>query len=172
MKQVSHGFTLIELLVVIFIIAVVVSAATIALGDNQAKRLEQKSQQLAAIIDLAKEQSIFNSEELGIVFTKDSYSFYRLTTQQQKDGKEITVWQSIENDKLLSKRTLPDGLEFELFLEGIKVNYSKKEKIKPQVFILSDGSITPFHARITDNIDHSHTLKVAENGEFEFNAVY
>ena len=171
MYKANRGFTLIELLVVIFIIAVVVSAASIALGDNQAKRLEQKSQQLAAIIDLAKEQSIFNSEELGIVFTKDTYSFYRLTTQQIK-GKEETVWEPIENDKILNKRTLPEGLEFELFLEGIKVAYSKKEKVKPQVFILSDGSITPFHVKITDNIDHSHTLKVAENGEFEFNAVY
>ena len=68
----SHrGFTLIELLVVIFIIGVVVAAATITLRDNQGKRIDQKSQQLAALIDLAKEQAIFNSEELGIVFTKE-----------------------------------------------------------------------------------------------------
>ena len=52
MKRATSGFTLIELLVVIFIIAVMISAASIALGDNQAKRMEQKSQQLAAIVDL------------------------------------------------------------------------------------------------------------------------
>ncbi len=171
MKKENYGFTLIELLVVIFIIAVVISAATITLGDNQAKRMEQKSQQLAAIVNLAKEQAIFNSEELGVLFSKDAYSFYRLTTQQNKDGKEVSTWVPIQDNKLLNKRSLPEGLEYELFLEGIKVAYTKKEKVSPQVFILSDGSITPFQIKITDKIDHSHTLKVAENGEFEFYAI-
>ena len=103
-------------------------------------------------------------------FTKDAFSFYSLATET-KDGKEISVWTQIQGDKLLDTRTLPDGLEYELFLDGIKVSPSKKKKITPQVYILSDGSITPFHIKITDNIDHSHTLKVAENGEFEFNAI-
>lgn len=167
MQPTSRGFTLIELLVVMFIMGLVIAAATITLGDNQGKRLEQKSQQLAALIDLAKEQAIFNTEELGIVFTKDTYSFYRLDT----DNQEEESWTQITKDRILNERTLPEGLEFELFLEGIKVSYSQKEKINPQVYILSDGSITPFHVNITDKIDHSHRLKVAENGVFEFTAV-
>lgn len=168
--QTNRGFTLIELLVVVFIIAVIVSAATITLGDNQGKRLEQKSQQLAAIVNLAKEQAIFNSEELGILFSKNTFSFYRMTLQIEK-GKEVTVWVPIEDDRIFSERTLPDGLEYDLYLEGIKVIYSKKETTKPQVFILSDGSVTPFDIRVTDRVDHTHSLKVAENGEFEFNAI-
>lgn len=169
MQPTSQGFTLIELLVVIFIIGVVVSAMTITLGDNQGERLEQKSQQLAALIDLAKEQAIFNSEELGMVFTKDTYSFYRLNTESQVED----TWVPIQDDQLLNERTLPEGLEFELFLEGIKVSYSRKEKekVSPQIYILSDGSITAFHVNITDKIDHTHRLKVAENGVFEFVAV-
>lgn len=165
----SHrGFTLIELLVVIFIIGVVVAAATITLGDNQGKRIEQKSQQLAALIDLAKEQAIFNSEELGIVFTKDSYSFYRLDSENQEVEDS---WVPVTDDNLLRKHALPDGLEFELYLEGIRVNYKQDKDIKPQVYILSDGSITPFHVNITDKIDHTYRLIIAENGALEFAAV-
>jgi len=166
-NQTNRGFTLIELLVVMFIIGLVIAAATITLGDNQGKRLEQKSKQLAALIDLAKEQAIFNTEELGMLFTKDAYSFYRLNTENQDEN----IWEQIQDDKLLSDRALPDGLEFDLFLEGVKVTYSKKEIVTPQVYILSDGSVTSFRVEITDRIDHAYSLKVAENGTFEFNAV-
>ncbi len=167
MQPTSQGFTLIELLVVIFIIGVVIATAVITLGDNQGARIKQKSQQLAALMDLAKEQAIFNSEELGIVFTKDTYSFYRLNTEAQQESR----WEPITNDELLNERSLPDGLEFILFLEGIKVAYTQKEKVTPQVYILSDGSVTPFQVNITDKIDHSHSIKVAENGEYELAAV-
>lgn len=169
----SRGFTLIELLVVIFIISLVVAAASFTLGDNQADRMKQKSQQLAALIDLAKEQAIFNSQELGLLFTENSYAFYRLNTALDKEKKEVTVWQPIDDDRILIKRTLPDGLEYELFLEGTKVTFaaSKLKEITPHVFILSDGSVSPFEINITDKIDHKLGMKFAENGEYEFAAV-
>ncbi len=169
MKETNRGFTLIEILVVVFIIAVVVAAATITLGDNQAERLEQKSQQLAAIINFAKEQAIFNSEELGVLFTNNTFSFYRLNETQNTDE---PVWEVVQGDKLLEQYTLPDGLQYELFFEGIKVKYTNNEKkIIPQVYILSDGSVTPFQVKITDKIDHANMLTVAENGEFKYEAI-
>ena len=167
MRSATNGFTLIELLVVIFIIAVVVAATSITLGDNQGKRLENKSKQLAALIELAKEQAIFNTEELGVVFTKESYSFYRLNF----DNQEKSVWEPVVNDSLLNKRVLPDGLEFKLKLEGIEVSFRQVEKITPQVFILSDGSVTPFEIRIMDETNRSHSLNVTENGEYDLAAL-
>ena len=167
MRSATNGFTLIELLVVIFIIAVVVAATSITLGDNQGKRLENKSKQLVALIELAKEQAIFNTEELGVVFTKESYSFYRLNF----DNQEKSVWEPVVNDSLLNKRVLPDGLEFKLKLEGIEVSFRQEEKITPQVFILSDGSVTPFEIRIMDETNRSHSLNVTENGEYDLAAL-
>ena len=165
----QKGFTLIELLAVLLIIGVVVSAATLAFGDSQAERMQQKSQQLIALIDLAKEQAIFNSQELGILFTKDSYDFYRLSSIKDKDKKEKSVWVPLEQDRLLKKRALPDGLEYELFLEGIEVNFSasKLKDITPHVFVLSDGTISPFKLNLTDRIDHSLAIAFAENGDYE-----
>ena len=82
------GFSLLELLVVIIIIGISVLAVTLAFGDNQAERMSHKSRQLAALIDLSREQTVFNSQELGLLFTKDSYSFYKLGTVIDKDKKE------------------------------------------------------------------------------------
>ena len=165
----DSGFTLIELLAVLLIVGIVVSAATLAFGDNQAERMNRKSQQLAALIELAKEQAIFNSQELGILFTKDSYSFYTLTTSLDKEKKEKFTWVPLEEDKLLNERILPDGLEYELFLEGVKVNFtaSKLKDVTPHIFILSDGTVSPFELNLTDRIDHSFNIKFAENGEYE-----
>ncbi len=171
--RLSSGFSLLELLVVIVIIGIAVSFATLAFGDNQAERMTHKSQQLGALIELATEESIFNSQELGLLFTKDSYSFYKLTTVVEKGKKEKTVWQELQGDRILSKRTLPDGLEYELYLEGTKVSFaaSKLKEITPHVFILSDGSVSPFELRLTDRIDHTLKMTMAENGEHEIEAI-
>jgi len=166
------GFTLIEILVVVFIVGIVVTAATLTFGDSQADRMKYRSEQIAALIDFAKERAIFNSDELGIHFTDTSYVFYQLQNSTDSDGNSNIEWKVINNDKLLSERTLPDGLVFEVFLEGISIVFDNNEdEIKPHVYIFSDGSITPFEVNITDNIDHSHNLVVAANGDFEFEAV-
>ena len=83
--------------------------------------------------------------------------------------KEKLSWELLEQDRLLTKRTLPDGLEYELFLEGVKVNFtaSKLEDTTPHIFILSDGTVSPFELKLTDRIDHSFNMKFAENGEYE-----
>jgi general secretion pathway protein H len=169
----ASGFSLLELLVVIVIIGIAVSFATLAFGDNQADRMSHKSQQLAALIELSKEQAIFNSEELGILFTEDSYAFYKLTSVIDKDRNERSVWIPIEGDRILSKRTLPDGLAYELFLEGVQVNFSAKnlKEITPHVFMLSDGSVSPFELKLTDSSDHIFRMVMAENGKYEIDAV-
>lgn len=163
----NAGFSLLELLVVIVIIGIAVSFATLALGDNQAERMSHKSKQLAALIELAKEQAIFNSEELGLLFTNDSYSFYKLGTKVNKEKKEVNVWQAVANDRVLTKRTLPNGLEYELYLEGTMVDLaaSKLKEVTPHVFILSDGSISPFELILTDRIGHTFKMIMTENGK-------
>lgn len=169
----NAGFSLLELLVVIVIIGIAVSFATLAFGDNQAKRMSHKSQQLVALIELAKEQAIFNSQELGLLFTKNSYSFYKLGSIVNKKKEEITVWLPIEDDSILTKRILPDGLVYELYLEGTQVSFaaSKLKDVTPHVFILSDGTVSPFELKLTDNTDHTYKMVMAENGKYEIDAV-
>lgn len=170
-KQHATGFTLIEIVVVIFIIGTVIAAATLSFGDSQADRMKHKSEQIAAVIDYAKERAIFNSDELGIYFTDNSYTFYKLESERNDKNELVIKWETIDSDKLLNERTLPDGLTFEVYLEGAKVVFTEKEEVEPHIYIFSDGTVTPFEVTITDHIDHSHNLIVAENGDFEFKAV-
>jgi general secretion pathway protein H len=172
-RKCKAGFSLLELLVVIVIIGIAVTFATLSFGDNQAERISHKIQQLVALIELAKEKAIFDSQELGLLFTKDSYSFYIMGSAVNEEKEEITVWQPIEDDRFLNKRTLPDGLEYELYLEGIQVTFaaSKLKNVTPHVFILSDGLVSPFELKLTDKSDHTYKMVMAENGKYEIDAV-
>ena len=73
----------------------------------------------------------------------------------------------VENDRIFRSRSLPDGIEFNLYLEGIKVNLKNEDPDKPQVFITSDGEISPFKLEITDRYDLLYEITFNETGSFE-----
>ena len=108
-----------------------------------------------------------------MLFTKDSYSFYKLGSAVNKKKEKINVWLPIEDDRILTKRILPAGLEYELYLEGTQVSFaaSKLKDVTPHVFILSDGSVSPFELKLTDNTDHTYKMVMAENGKYKIDAV-
>ena len=162
----SEGFTLIELLVTIVIISIIVGFAVLSIGDNQAERERRLTTQLIALIQLARETAIFNSEELAISFWKQGYSFYRL---DQKG------WQEIADDPQLRSRELPEDITLSLYLEGLKAELlptpkkeeKEEDKPDPQVFILSSGEVTPFEVRLGDGWDSEMQLTGDELGNFE-----
>lgn len=156
-KQQS-GFTLIEVIVVIAIIGFVLTIATISIGDPQVKRMKQTSERFTALIQLAKEQAIFNSQEYALSVWDSGYAFYTLN----EDG-----WVLVADDRIFRVRTLPDGIEHELYLDGVKVVLSNEDKKKPQIFITSDGEISPFQLDITDFDEWTYQISFDELGEFE-----
>ncbi len=158
----QRGFTLIELVVVIVVLGIIVTMATINIGDPQVKRVKQSSTQFATLIQLAKEQAIFNSQDYALSVWESGYSFYSLTE---------SGWISISNDRMFRSRDLPEGLQFNLYLDGLKVILSQQDKNKPQVFITSDGEISPFLLEITDQRDWLFQIKFDEIGEFEISPV-
>lgn len=137
----SRGFTLLELLVTLVIIGIIVSFATLSLGNNAARRVEQEAERLSALIQLAKEEALFNAQELGILFWQNGYTFLRIENQQ---------WTPITGDNELRPRALPEGLSMLLYLEGLEAELPRRpdQRKRPQVFILSSGEITPFEAEI------------------------
>lgn len=168
----QRGFTLFELLATVIIIGIVVSLAALSIGDNQSEREHRAANQLAELLALAREQALFRGDDLGILFWRHGYSFFRL---------EDARWQGVDDDPLLRPRELPEGMELTLYLEGLKVKLSPlaprsratrrrrtevdKDKGKdhgrprgkddrdhpmPQVFVLSSGETTPFELRIGD----------------------
>jgi len=137
------GFTLIEVMVVIVIISVILSFATLSIGDGgQARKLEQEAQRFVSLLRLASQEAIMQAKEMGVSFDVDSYSFYVL--QEQK-------WLALTDDTF-RPRFLPQGMRTEIRLEGepIVLNETKNT---PQLLLLSSGEFTPFEVIFTAESD-------------------
>ena len=144
----EKGLTLIEIVIVIAIISITMAMTTISFGNPQQKQIEQHSARMSALIQLAREQAIFNGQDYALGVTTSGYGFYQLTE---------SGWQIIDDDTLFRSRQLNQDLNFKLYLDGIRVKlYYEFEG--PQIFINSDGEVTPFQINITNNNDLSYQL--------------
>lgn len=139
--RITNGFTLIELLVALVIIGIVVSLAVLAIGDNRLERAREVATQVMALSDLAREQAIFNGADYALNVWREGYQFHQL-----QNGR----WTPLAGDAEFRARSLPEGLSFTLYLEGLEAELPWAPKDQPQVFILSSGEITPFELRIKD----------------------
>ena len=158
LARVHTGFTLFEIIIVMVIFSVMITMATISMGDPQAKRMRQNSERVATLVQLASEQAIFNSRDYALSIWDSGYAFYTLT----EEG-----WEIVKDDRIFRSRALPEGLLFNLYLEGIRVNLKNEDPDKPQVFITSDGEISPFKLELTDRYDLRYEITFKETGKFE-----
>ena len=161
-SNIQKGFTLFEVIVVIAIISFVLTIATISIGDPQVKRMKQQSERVAALIQLVKEQAIFNSQDYALSIWQSGYAFYTLNE---------AGWTPVSGDRIFRQRELPDGLEFVLYLDGIRVTLEREDKKKPQIFVTSDGEISPFQLDVTDLEDWTYQINFDELGDFELELV-
>lgn len=160
----ASGFTLLELLVVIVIVAILFTYSTLAIRSNSAEdNIKEEGQRLKRLIELAMEESILHGEEYGVEVFIDGYRFLHLVDYR---------WQPITDDKILRQRELPEPMELEVALEETEINIEpttdpmqdgklelddaqlddaqqdddkslKTSKIKPHIYLLSSGEITP-----------------------------
>ncbi len=154
----KRGFTLIELLVVVVIVAILFTYTTLAIrGDSAEDLIKEEAQRLERLVQLAMEEAILRGEEYGVELYIDGYRFLRLSENQ---------WQPISDDKILRERKLSHDIELEMRLEDTAISIEtaltpvadkrvelagsvdetedeKKISIKPQVYLLSSGEITP-----------------------------
>jgi len=143
-KTSSDGFTLIEIMVVMIIISVILSFATLSIGNaGLAQNLEQEKQRLASLLKLASQEAIMQSKEMGISFKTDGYRFYVLQGQE---------WQAITGgDNIFRPRILPQGLQIDIRLDGEPII----DTSLPQVLLLSSGEMTPFEVVFWADSDES-----------------
>ncbi len=125
------------MLVVIVIIGVMVTFATLSLGDGgRAERIETEARRLAALLQLAGDEAVLNARELGVRFDEAGYGFLAL---QPGSG-----WVVLSDDPLLRPRTLPDGIAVNLLLDGLPADLSETpEEPTPHLLLLSSGERTP-----------------------------
>lgn len=152
------GFTLLELLVVVVIVAILFTYTTLAIRSNSPEEIiKEEAFRLERLIQLAQEEAILRGEEYGIEIFLDGYRFLRFAENQ---------WLPMINDQLLRARELPLDMELEMRLEETEIviglvtdpmsdnevdleqtsepaDDKKEEEIKPHIYLMSSGEITP-----------------------------
>lgn len=145
----QRGFTLLELMVSLIIIGIIVTYAVLSIGDPKPQRLQFAVDQFEALTRIALEQSLFNSEEIGIAVWRTGYDFVRLDAEG---------WIAITDSSVLKLRNFPEDIRPALFLEGIEVDLPIVAPETPQLFVQSSGELTPFELELTDQKNDHLTL--------------
>jgi general secretion pathway protein H len=125
-------------LVVLLIASLLVSLAVIGISvGGPEERLREEADRVWQLMRLAADESVLQSRQLGLRFGEAEYAFYEL---QEADGK----WVPMTGDARLRRRDIPEGMEAEVEIEGLRVALQDLEKAdKPQIFFLSSGEIYP-----------------------------
>jgi len=150
----ESGFTLIELLVVVVIVAILFTYTTLAIrSDSPEDIIKKEAQRMERLVQLALEESILRGEEYGLEIYLDGYRFLHFAENQ---------WLPLSGDKILRERELPLEMELEMRLEETEIvieladepmdeqldldtesDDDDKKEVKPQIYLLSSGEITP-----------------------------
>lgn len=178
-KSQQLGFTLIEILVVVIIIATISGIALMSiglLGDD--RELITERQRLASLIEVAQDEATLQGREFGLELMTSTYRFVEFDPFSSQ-------WSEILGDDLFRLRQLPEGMEFELYVEDKRVlladdpkeleepddqNMSRNaEKYAPHVFVFSSGQLTAYEIRLRrPQQDQQLVMRGDILGEIEF----
>jgi len=139
--------------VVLVLIGIIFTFAMLSLGgDDLGELMEQETNRMMTLLDLASDEAVLRGEELAVLFSEDGYEFLVLNNVEGR-------WQRTEEDSLLKSYALPADIELRLEIEGEPPiltaaaagieevedeTLDEEEELQPQVFILSSGEMTPF----------------------------
>ena len=162
----NRGFTLLELMIVITIVGIMFSFLALSIRSNSPEEvIETEARRLNQLIRVALEEAILRGEEYAIVFKPNSYQFAHLS---DKD-----TWEIVQNDRQLRTRELPQDMSIELDVDNTRFSFTsnktsdEKTAVKPQVFLLSSGEITPEFTvnMLSFGISTSYRIEGKANGQ-------
>lgn len=130
------GFTLIELLIVIVIISIVATFALLSININQNKRLENITNQLVNLLNLAETEAMLRPATLGFALKSDSFQFYEYNAQPDT---KLSHWQSL-TDHALGNHPIPNDIEITLKIQ----NEIQPKNTDPKLIISESNDLIPF----------------------------
>lgn len=160
-----RGFTLIEVLVVVVVIAVVSSIILISLNVVRDDRdVQREARRMGSLIELAADEAELQGRDFGIEFIRQGYRFVEYDPF-------FETWAEIIGDDVFRPRTLPEGFEFDLFIEDRRIQLKEQaaeieddeseddrpggmlENYAPHSLIMSSGDLSPFEIDIIREYD-------------------
>lgn len=164
------GFTLLELLVVVAIIGLLVQAVTLSMGSlGNDREIAQETRRLRSMVDLLHEESLMQSRDYGIMFTRTGYRFYVYNYQSR-------TWVDPQTDELLEAHVLPAQLSMALVLDGrtvpLDADFASQdvENAEPQIMLLASGEVTPFTVEMSrEDVDGRFELVAELDGKTTVN---
>ncbi len=124
------GFTLIEIMVVLLIVAITIGMVGVNLQRGDNNRVQEEADRIVILLQAAREEAILQGQILAVQFNREGYRFLRLNN---KDKLEL-----IEQDEILSPRSLPDGVTLSFTIDGAAAETEAGLILDPS------GSFIPF----------------------------
>ncbi len=157
-KRQSCGFTLIEILVVIVIVGTVLSIVVLSTGiipDDEEILTERI--RMTALLETVQDEAMMQGREFGLEIMTSAYRFVEFDPLTRQ-------WMEVPNDELYRLRELPEGIEFELYIDDKRIQLKNDpQKFKdpmssnltaatqtyvPHLFIFASGEASAFELRL------------------------
>ncbi|WP_299009361.1 type II secretion system minor pseudopilin GspH [uncultured Shewanella sp.] len=174
----QKGFTLMEVLLVVLLMGLAAAAVTLSMGGaGKDSALEKTAQQFMQSVDLVLDETVMSGDFVGIVVEPDHYQFVIYD-----EGK----WQPLKNDRLLSEREMPSGVDMSLVVEGLplvqedeeksssftddgpfieKTDEEKKKFPDPQILLFPSGEMSAFELTFAGRNDSNQYIDVKVIGD-------
>jgi len=155
------GFTLIELLVVLIVIGVMVAAIQLNLFSDDARRLRNEGERLAALLTALADETVTSGRPLAVSFSENGYAFWEKDEDKNQDDApargtpdsrappdlyalkryDSDVWRIRPGDELFSSRQMQGDIRIvELRVRQRPVLLATE---KPQRVVFSPAGIHP-----------------------------
>lgn len=187
------GFTLLEIMLVIFLMGMMVTGVVMTMNTaGPDRQLKQEAARFVGVLELAEEEALLSSIEMGLVITEQEYQFVYLDDKDR--------WTAFTDSKIFSKKELKEDMILSFELAGLKAENSflgsrklfeddeglfedkgglfedddKEARIEPDIFIYSSGEISDFTLTFTysdaDLGDSSIQVQFDEYGDLIINS--
>ena len=133
-RKKADGFTLIEVMIVVVIVAILMGAVAMSIPRDINDLMKEQANRFQAVVSLSQDEAIMQSRELALGFTESGYTFFEFND---------SAW-VVKSEGPFKAQKLPQNILSQLYLEGVSVSLDERVEVKPQVFILSSGEMTPF----------------------------
>jgi len=157
----QSGFSLLEIMVVVVIVGIVISVASLSMGIlGKDREIKIQADRFMALAELVQDEATMQSREFGIEVMTGGYRFVEYDTLAGR-------WAVVPGDDTLRLRSLPQDVEFELYLEDKRIvldddpaefndpeeqaTRAPAQNYSPHLLIYSSGDATPFELHILRN---------------------